>query len=231
MPPLAHTTPIRRVYAVRNRAGEAGIWPSVRAPNQTVPDRVVVNVIHMPIVISFIPNHVLPEAPLPHTAFLAFPSGVATGGLDASAGKVRTGEATLDQPPAKGEPRIARRQCPDAMQVIRQHHDGLDCKGVPLINFPKRRAQRIQGSCFSQNPATGIGHYREEKRRPGHDESSILRHCLGRVRRDAPIVIPETRCVPTHPTTTTPYTPPPGRTLKATAPISEPGDSRMRRSR
>ena len=51
-------------------------------------------------------------------------------------------EGGFDQSPAGGEIGIAGRQCPDAVQVIREDHDGVDGEGMPMPDAAKRFAQR-----------------------------------------------------------------------------------------
>ena len=46
--------------------------PRVRASDQTMLDRIVVNVIHVVNHVLFVANSVLPEPPLPEAAFAAF---------------------------------------------------------------------------------------------------------------------------------------------------------------
>ena len=66
-------------------------------------DWVVVDVIHMPAPIVFVPDQVLPEAFLPHLSGLALVGG---------------GEAFLDRFEAVGEIVVSIGQAPDAVQVI-----------------------------------------------------------------------------------------------------------------
>jgi hypothetical protein len=78
-------------------------------------DRVDVNVIDVARKIDFIANRMLPIASLPDTAF-AF-AGTTAG--DRLVDVKLAGERRFDKPPARREIRIALRQRPDRVEMIR----------------------------------------------------------------------------------------------------------------
>ena len=53
----------------------------------------------------------------------------------------RSRKPGLDQPPARREIMIARRQLPDRMQMIGQHNNGVDRKGMVFAGHGDRLAQ------------------------------------------------------------------------------------------
>ena len=78
-------------------------------------DRIELQVIHVVGVVSFIADSVLPEAPLPDTPLATVHSHLGSSfGLWESLGK-----ACLDESPAGREVRVASRQGPDTVQMVR----------------------------------------------------------------------------------------------------------------
>lgn len=87
-------------------------------------DRVVVDVIDMAGEVGVVADLMLPIAMLPDG--LLAPRQARRVGCAPEYIGAMLGEAGLDQPPAGREVDIARRQCPDAVQVIGHHDDGVD---------------------------------------------------------------------------------------------------------
>ena len=83
--------------------------PILHATDEAVLDRIDVAIFHMTRVIGVVPDQVLPKPSLPDAAFaprLAHPG-------EPLILRQRFREPHLDQPPARGEIRILRRQRPD----------------------------------------------------------------------------------------------------------------------
>ena len=99
--------------------------------------RIEVNVIAMPFEIDLVTQGVLPVASLPDATF-SFCLATWRAWLTASNS---SGELSLDQPPTRREIRVARRQRPDGMEVIRQYYDGLDSKSVAGSDIAKRNSK------------------------------------------------------------------------------------------
>ena len=100
--------------------------------------RIGVAISDMRTVIRVVPDVMLPESPLPHAAFaprdMARPSH--------SLGHLQC-ESRLDHTPPRREIRIAFRQRPHAVQVIRQHHLGVNRKWPLDPRDPHRIAQPV----------------------------------------------------------------------------------------
>lgn len=102
-------------------------------------DGIEVNVIAMSFKITIVPQCVFPVPSLPNAAF-AFGAATCRPSLT---GFHSSREHCLDQPPAGREIRIARRQGPDGMEVVRQNGDGLNCKRVASSDGTKRGSKQI----------------------------------------------------------------------------------------
>ena len=87
-------------------------------------DRVDMNVIDVALEIPVIADRVLPKTTLPKCKFTI---GVARDGRARFHSGIR--ESAFDQSPPIWIIRISRRQRHEDMQVIRQHHDGIDGEG------------------------------------------------------------------------------------------------------
>ena len=93
-------------------------------------------------------------------------------------------EMALDQPPASGEIGIASRQRPQAVNVVRQDHDGIDLERVMVHRVAERLAQ--QGNVFvrTQEWTPVVGDNREKERAAGRSGSAIVhvakswKHCI-----------------------------------------------------
>ena len=95
------------------------------------------HIVHMPGVIQIVANRVFPISPLPDAAF-AFRK---THGRQPLRFWDRFGERDLDRFPTEGVVNIIRRQGPDTMHVIGQHHPAIDMKRSRRTNLPHSRAQ------------------------------------------------------------------------------------------
>ena len=123
------------LYPTRKRRMRPFVW----CAHMAMFDRVVVNVINMPLVIPLVANRMFPITPLPDTAFaFAF---TARRNVFAAINAAR--ETCLDQSPAFGKVIISRWQLPDSMQVFRQHHHGVDRKRLVVHRGSHRFAQVV----------------------------------------------------------------------------------------
>ncbi len=101
--------------------------------------RIDMHVIDMACEIVIIPDRMLPIAPLPDAAF-AFCYAAFRNPLP---GNEAAREGRLDQPPPGGKGRVALRQRPDCVQVIRKHNHRVDGDRMPLPRLTKRGPQII----------------------------------------------------------------------------------------
>src|ERR1700756_3304370 len=113
----------------------------------------------------------LPVPPLPYAtfAFGAVTLRALLASLDPS------GELRLDQSPPIGEISISRRQCPDGMQVVRPHNDGLHAKRVARLNRTKRGSQQIDS--LGEQVGSAVGQIDGEEKTPaGHEIAPVVGH-------------------------------------------------------
>lgn len=79
-----------------------------------------------------------PDPALPDAAFVARDAN----GAEPLLFRQRLREPAFDQPPARREIRIGRRQCPDRMQMIRQHDEGINRERMILARGSDSLAQK-----------------------------------------------------------------------------------------
>ena len=138
---------------------------------QAMVDRIEVAVVNVTIEVIFIADEMFPIAPLPNPAFSARSPYVAPRF------RRREGfrEMAFDQTPAGWKIAIPRRQCPNGVEVLRQHDPSIDVEGEPPLDL---------GGCFSkrvdmidQQAAIAILKIdREEPATTGNEQAAIIRH-------------------------------------------------------
>jgi hypothetical protein len=80
-----------------------------------------------------------PKATLPYTAFVARRANR----VERLLLRQRSRETVLDQPPARREIMVARRQAPDGVQMIGKHHEGINRKFAAVTNRGDSFAQDL----------------------------------------------------------------------------------------
>src|SRR3990172_4696221 len=121
--------------------------PIHRRCHVTVFHRVMVDVIHVPLIILFITYQMPPEAPLPDAALsLSRPASVAP-----FARRQPARESALDQHPAGGEILVVLRHCPDGVEMVREHHHRIYAKRMQRSHRADYRSQHI-GVVLQQSP-------------------------------------------------------------------------------
>jgi len=100
-------------------------------------ERIDVAVFDVTRIIRLVTDQMLPESALPDAAFVA---GNANG-TEPFLLWQRSREPALDQPPARGEIAITRRQLPDRMQMIREHDERVNREGMVLPRYGDSLAQ------------------------------------------------------------------------------------------
>jgi len=117
-------------------------------------DRVVVDVIHMPLEVRLITDDMLPETPLPNRAFFRAQSS----GIRRRFGLMTEGsaESTLDESPSHREIRISSRERPDTVEMIGQNDNGVDRKRVRLHHLPERTSQQLHMRRSCQDPCPSV---------------------------------------------------------------------------
>src|ERR1700738_4155637 len=147
------------------------MWPIADAGDQAVLDRIDVAVLDVAAEILFVADQVFPEPTLPDAAFAARNANRAA---QFSLGN-NLGEVDLDQPPAQREIGVAGRQCPNRVDMIGQHHHGVNRERVARLREPRRLAQHLDMVC-QQAPTPVEQIYSEEPASTGHERAAIIRH-------------------------------------------------------
>ena len=104
---------------------EAGVRPILWPLDQTVFDRICVNVIHVHVEVPRVSNSVLPEPLLPHATPSMPPLIDRDGAFPSAPCQVRSRESFLQYSDASGIVGVSFWQPPQHVQMIRQQHDGL----------------------------------------------------------------------------------------------------------
>ncbi len=132
---------------------------------------VVMDVVHVSGQVGRIADRVFPEAPLPDASL----AGALASFGQPFPSRDAAREGGFDQSPAGGEIGIAGRQCPDAVQVIREDHDGVDGERIPMPDAAKRFAQRRD--VLNQQPAAAFEQGDGEEEGAARDVSTnVMRH-------------------------------------------------------
>ena len=125
-------TPTQRINTLFHPTHKGAVRPFPHRITMAMLYGVVMDVIHMPAPILFIPYRMLPKAPLPYRPFpLAFPRCRRWGG---NANTTRA-EISLDAAPARRIIIVSLRQAPQRMQMIRKNYDRIDLERV-FFPFP-----------------------------------------------------------------------------------------------
>jgi hypothetical protein len=131
------TGPIRRVDAAGHKMLKRRMWPVADTFDIPVLHTVVMDIIHVLCIIPSVTDGMFPKAPLPNSTLLACqPHRRAPLG-----DRQCLSESGLDEPPARGNICIALRQGPEAIQMVGQHHPGLDMERVALTHTTHRFTQ------------------------------------------------------------------------------------------
>lgn len=135
----ARTAPTRGINARRNTSPKGRIRPRRRIRRQTMLHRIEMHVVHMRRIIGRIAHRVLPIPCLPNPP-LAPPRHHRSAPRTF---RHRPRKPRLDHMPSRRIIRVTLRQCPNAMQMVRQHHPRINMKRMPrprgAHRFPQRR--------------------------------------------------------------------------------------------
>ena len=129
-----------------------------------------VNIVDMPLEITFVADSVLPESPLPQSHLTVWAACNRTSSLDNCAGKL-----AFDERPADGKVRISVGQRHDHVQVIGQYNDRIDHKWMLPSRLDYRRSQ--QGNVLGQDVRRSVEQCRRDEERPAVKKiSAVLNH-------------------------------------------------------
>jgi hypothetical protein len=136
-------SPIRRKNAGAYITVKRRMRPIADASDQAVLDGVDIAIFNMARVVGLIADQVLPETALPDPSFSARNPD---RGEPFAFGQ-RPREARLDQSLTRREIGLPGRQRQHRMEMVRQHHERVDCEGETLSRGsdgqPQKRAARI----------------------------------------------------------------------------------------
>src|ERR1700759_3080171 len=113
--------------------------PIAYAVGKTMLDWIDVAIFDVNCIVGLIADKVLPETVLPNAALVTR----GANGTPLLLLRQCFRETTLDQPPARREIGIVRRQLPDCMQVIGQHNKCVDRKSMFRLCGRYRVAQSL----------------------------------------------------------------------------------------
>ena len=171
IPATRITRPILRQITPPDPGVKRRMRPILHPPHQAVFHRVVMHVIDMPLQINVVANLMLPETPLPDS-FLA--SGNLAGRKPAAV-RQPAGKQSFDETPPPAEIRIAFRQSPYRVQMVRQNADRNRLKGPSRPIRLKCGAQSI--NLLHEQLATPVlQRDREEIRATGDEAASVTGH-------------------------------------------------------
>jgi hypothetical protein len=173
---IPNATPVQRIIPTRNITVKRRMRPIHHPVTMPVLHRVVMDVINMPHEIQLIPDLVFPVAPLPKRRFPMF----ALRGAEPFAALVRPtakhAHPPFNQVPARGVIRVAVWQGPDAMQMIRQQHPGIDGERPCCAYRDNSGAQRMSNQVIAEDRLPAIGDNRKEIGGSGSMRAAVMRH-------------------------------------------------------
>lgn len=146
------------------------VRPILGALHEAVLHRVAPAIPDVRRVVGLVADVALPGAALPDPA-------LASGGVARAQrpGGKPAREARLDEAPAGGGVGVALGQRPDGVEMVGQHHPGVDPERPLGPRRPHRLAQRPD--LRHEEPAAPLGEgQREEDRGPGHAGAEVARH-------------------------------------------------------
>jgi hypothetical protein len=134
------------------------------------------NVFDMPLKIAFIPDGVLPvfrlEDAAPAVTLMAGGDGLFLTTL----GQPVSGEAGLDLSPTPRVGLIARRECPDRVQVLGQQDDRVDNERPTGPALAKRRAEEVSCQRIIEDRYTAVGDESKEEHSAGYEVPTVIWH-------------------------------------------------------
>jgi hypothetical protein len=105
---------------------DRGIRPIDRTRNVSMPHRVVMDVVEMPLEIDVVTDQMFPKPSLPDRRFAMLACGRTTQIRMKRGIRRKTRDGTFDQRPARGKIGVALGQSLDTVQMIRHRYPDLD---------------------------------------------------------------------------------------------------------
>lgn len=138
---FAITKPILLVVSLLDPSGKARIWPLMWTANQTVLDRIVVNIIDMMHQVNFAADSVFPESLLPDTPFPVMIPRLRDFGFLTAVSQPCFGKPAFYTSPPSGEIVIIFRQFPNTMNMVRQKNDSRQIERMLCFLLSNRLPQ------------------------------------------------------------------------------------------
>lgn len=132
----------------------------------TMFDRIVMDVVEMPLRIALIPDRVFPEPALPDAGLSAL-SLRGLAGLSRQSRIQRLGELDLDPRDSPGEIGVAGGQRPKQVNVVGQDHRADDLEGTLSFDASNRLAEQRDALWGLEDRLAPMRHQREKKGPPG----------------------------------------------------------------
>jgi hypothetical protein len=165
------------IHAKFYPAVECRIRPIAGALHQTMLYRVIMDVIKMPLVIPFIAQRMFRVIALPDAPPTVGDKGCGAGFFRTAQGEPGLGEVLFDRAPALWIIGIARRQRPNGVHMIVQHHHRLHPERRPALEaILKSRPQQIPREVVAQNPRPSLSDHGEKVRASRNVTSPVIRH-------------------------------------------------------
>jgi hypothetical protein len=115
-------------------------------------NRIPMDIIHVPVKVFIVTDHVLPKAALPNAAFAPFGATLRNPFVFFES----SGKPAFDQTPTGRKIRVSGRKRPDAMKVVRQNDNRFKVERMPKSDVSKRGPQEINAlNQQSISPAFG----------------------------------------------------------------------------
>ena len=134
-------------------------------------DWIDVAIFDMAAEILFIADEMFPEAPLPDGSLAARNTNTAPQLCFGNCLR----EIDLDEPPTEREIGVVGWKRPYCMDVIGQHHNGVDHEGVAALRQPRRVSQGVD--VIREQPASPVQQVDSKEPTPaGNKGATIIRH-------------------------------------------------------
>ena len=137
------------------------MWPVASGSHQTMPHRIVVNIIDMRGVIGLVANHVLPEPSLPDGLLTL--RKAARVSVDWRMGAhERLREPLLDETPSQRIFSVTLRERPDGVNMVGQDDERIDVEWMSSSDPIQTDLEAINGPDFRKDRTALVCHYGEE---------------------------------------------------------------------
>lgn len=139
-------------------------------------NRIIMDIIAKNFKFPFIPNRMFPESSLPKAPFPSALSRCAHGPFGPAVSQITSRELQLNHLPAKRKIRIAFRQRPQTMEMIRQQNHRFLLKRIFRPGFRDGLMKGTPCRIIGQKRSPPMADHRKEKRPAGLKRTNIIGH-------------------------------------------------------